>query len=95
MDYKDKIIDELNSTIEKLNSIIEEQSAMIESLNGNVETLNNTVAELQETIKDLRRQLGQNSNNSSKPPSSDGLKKPKTKSQRTPFREKARRSERT
>ena len=31
--------------------------------------------ELQETIRDLKSQLNQNSNNSSKPPSSDGYKK--------------------
>ena len=37
-----------------------------------VKTLNGTIVELQETIRELRRQLNQNSQNSSKPPSSDG-----------------------
>lgn len=45
--------------------------------------LNLTIESLQEEIKELKRQLGQNSNNSSKPPSSDGYKKsPKKRSLR-------------
>lgn len=35
-----------------------------------------TIKQLELRVKDLERQLGQNSNNSSKPPSSDGLRKP-------------------
>jgi transposase len=46
--------------------------------------LEETVRVLTEIIADLRGQLKQNSNNSSKPPSSDGLKKPMTKSMRKP-----------
>lgn len=46
----------------KLQQVVEEQAARIEQL------------ELR--VKDLERQLGQNSSNSSKPPSSDGLRKP-------------------
>ena len=38
--------------------------------------------ELQETIRELQRQLNQNSQNSSKPPSSDGFNKPSPKSLR-------------
>ena len=38
-----------------------------------------TIEDLQLTIKDLKRQLGQNSNNSSKPPSKDDFNKPSRK----------------
>ena len=34
------------------------------------------IEELENRVQELERQLGQNSNNSSKPPSSDGLRKP-------------------
>ncbi len=60
-----------------------EMSARNEVLTATVESLTATIAELQETIRELRRQLGQNSRNSSKPPSSDGYRKPSPKSQRT------------
>lgn len=40
------------------------------------EELTATVKELNQTIKELKEQLNKNSKNSSKPPSSDGLKKP-------------------
>lgn len=34
------------------------------------------IEKLEKRVHELERQLGQNSNNSSKPPSSDGLRKP-------------------
>src|SRR5665647_680364 len=40
--------------------------------------LEDQVRKLEERVKDLERQLGSKSNNSSKPPSSDGLRKPKS-----------------
>lgn len=40
------------------------------------------VAKLEEIIKELQARLAMNSRNSSKPPSSDGLNKPKPKSLR-------------
>lgn len=55
--------------------IIQQQQEQIGALTA-------TIEELQEIIKELRRQLGENSQNSSKPPSSDGYQKPAPKSQR-------------
>lgn len=50
-----------------------------------------TIEDLQLTIKDLKRQLGQNSNNSSKPPSKDDFNKP---SRNKSLREKNRKKDR-
>lgn len=38
--------------------------------------LTNRIEQLEDRVKGLERQLGQNSKNSSKPPSSDGMRKP-------------------
>ena len=75
MDDRDQLIEELRATIQ---SLTDTNAALIASN----ESLAATISELQETIKELRRQLDQNSQNSSKPPSSDGYNKPSPKSQR-------------
>ena len=72
---KDFIIE----TITKQNA---ELTALVQTLTESNAALNGTIMELQETIKELQRQLNQNSQNSSKPPSSDGFNKPKPQSLR-------------
>lgn len=47
------------------------------------------IAQLNQTIQELKEQLNKNSQNSSKPPSSDGFKKPAPKSLRKPSGKKA------
>lgn len=68
---------ELELTVLKQAQIIAEQAKTIEEQAKRI-------AELEELVKDLYEKLHKNSNNSSKPPSSDGLEKPKPKSLREP-----------
>ncbi len=49
---------------------------LIDALRREIEVLRADNAALRQEVADLRRQLDKNSSNSSKPPSSDGLKKP-------------------
>ena len=65
-----------------LRQIIEEQALIIEELRAENAYLraelakrDETITMLHERIAELERRLGLDSNNSSKPPSSDGLKK--------------------
>lgn len=59
-----------------------EKDALIYTLHTNLLALTAQITLLTAKISELEGQLAQNSRNSSKPPSSDGLSKPKTKSQR-------------
>lgn len=51
-------------------------TAMVEELKSQNEELKQTVASLEHTIKELEEQKNKDSHNSSKPPSSDGYRKP-------------------
>ncbi len=69
-DYTPEMYEKLLDRIEILTAIVAAQAATIDKLN--------------EKVKSLEERLNKNSKNSSKPPSSDGLKKPETKSLRKP-----------
>jgi len=90
MDNKDLIIEQYMKQNAELNALVRALSESNMALNETIKNLQEitiqgmqeTIQELQETIKELRHQLDQNSQNSSKPPSSDGFNKPKPQSLR-------------
>lgn len=59
-------------------------NASLNSLQQSFDAQTALIAQLNQTIQELREQLNKNSKNSSKPPSSDGFKKPAPKSLRKP-----------
>ena len=63
--------------------LIEDLTKSNRTLAETVDRLNATIASLNETIRELQGRLGQNSGNSSRPPSKDGFgKPPQSRSQR-------------
>lgn len=58
------------------------QQAGLDGLFALFQAMSQQIAQLQDTVNQLRQQVGQNSRNSSKPPSSDGYQKPAPKSRR-------------
>ena len=73
--------DEMNKQLlQQVNSL----TATVDSLNATINAQAQLIAQLNQTIQELKEQLNKNSQNSSKPPSSDGFKKPAPKSLRKP-----------
>lgn len=69
LEEKDQLILSMQAT----NSTLQ---ASVDTMAATIDELNKTIAELNQTIAALKEQLHKNSNNSSKPPSSDGYGKP-------------------
>lgn len=68
----------INVMLEMTSSVLMQSETQTEQIKNLIKKNDDLVLltdELQETIRDLKSQLNQNSNNSSKPPSSDGYKK--------------------
>jgi len=76
IESQSKQIESQSKQIESQSKQIESQTKQIESQTKLIEKQNNNIVALTEEIKELRRQLKLNSSNSSKPPSTDGFKKP-------------------
>ena len=74
---KDEMIKQLLQQVNFLTSTVD-------SLNATINTQTQLIVQLNQTIQELKEQLNKNSKNSSKPPSSDGYKKPAPKSLRKP-----------
>ena len=75
-------MDNKDLTIKTLTKQVSDLTAFVQQLTQTNAALNETIKELQETIKELQHQLNQNSQNSSKPPSSDGFNRPRPQSLR-------------
>ena len=83
--------DEMNKQLlQQVNSL----TATVDSLNAIINAQTRLIAQLNQTIQELKEQLNKNSKNSSKPPSSDGYKKPAPESAQT-IRQKGRWTGRT
>ena len=68
----------INVMLEMTSSVLMQSETQTEQIKNLIKKNDDLVLltdELQETIRDLKSLLNQNSNNSSKPPSSDGYKK--------------------
>lgn len=79
---KDEMIEHLLMQVNTL-------TANLNSLQHSFDAQTQLIAQLNQTIHELKEQLNKNSKNSSKPPSSDGFKKPAPKSLRKPSGKKA------
>jgi transposase len=78
----EKVIAGLRAANARLRELLAERDAQVSELAGEVEEQRALVAELTAQVAELAARVKQNSGNSSKPPSSDGLGKPAPKSLR-------------
>ena len=79
---KDLIIQQNTRQIAELTELVKTLTVSNAAMAETNRKLQETIQGLQETIKELQHQLKQNSQDSSKPPSSDGFHKPKPQSLR-------------
>jgi len=77
-------LEEHKKTIAELLKTIDGLNQMVEGMSQTIDALSQMIDDLSQTVKELSERLGMNSKNSSKPPSSDGPKKPSPKSLRKP-----------
>ena len=75
--------------IEQLLQQVNSLTITVDSLTSTIDAQTGLIARLNQTIQELKEQINKNSQNSSKPPSSDGFKKPNPKSLRKPSGKKA------
>jgi len=80
-EYEDTI-NRLNSSLEQLTQMFQLQMQQLQIQSQQLQDLTELLKAKDEEIARLKEQLNKNSNNSSKPPSSDGYKKPAPKSSR-------------
>lgn len=83
-DFKPDFMQILLDKIDVLTAVVTEQSRLISKQTETISALNETIKSLSEENARLKEQINKNSNNSSKPPSSDGFNKPSPKSLRKP-----------
>jgi transposase len=82
-------LDHLIDTVNRQTKTIENQTETIENQTSVINQLRSEVQEKDDIINNFKEQLGMNSQNSSKPPSTDGFKKPAPKSLRKPSGKKS------